>query len=98
MLTSSSESRLFLLLSLLRLTDCFLRTERPSAFTHRTAADTRTYLVVGNLDGGEQTPEEVIAEFSQLLVSNLDRAMLPLFPSAIPLTILSLLQPAPFPL
>ncbi|GAA5827445.1 hypothetical protein JCM11251_003816 [Rhodosporidiobolus azoricus] len=41
-------------------------TERPSAFTHRTAAGTRTYLTIANLAGGESTTEERLAELDEL--------------------------------
>ncbi|GAA5889654.1 hypothetical protein JCM6882_007094 [Rhodosporidiobolus microsporus] len=55
-------------------------TERPSAFTHRTAAGTRTYLTVANLAGGEMSTDEALEELERLVeLAGNARAECPLF-------------------
>ncbi|BGP17545.1 hypothetical protein JCM10213_004086 [Rhodosporidiobolus nylandii] len=47
-------------------------TERPSAFTHRTASGTRTYLSIGSLAPGEMSEDEAARELEGIVNSPLN--------------------------
>ncbi|GAA6010094.1 hypothetical protein JCM10207_007556 [Rhodosporidiobolus poonsookiae] len=44
-------------------------TERPDAFTHRTASGTRTYLTIANLAGGPWSAVDCLEDFKELLAA-----------------------------
>ncbi|GAA6040276.1 hypothetical protein JCM8097_009397 [Rhodosporidiobolus ruineniae] len=54
-------------------------TERPAAFTHRTATGIHTHLTIANLVGDDPSAEELVKELEELLGASMDaRAQAPL--------------------